>query len=200
MFSESLWPISAVIIVIILKYDINRLINLSIKRGFSFKFPWIEAKLEAEQRNALDNPANYTALNKMLPEIANDALRSIEERVASDAKLIDQAQRENTLIRAVAVHQLRAGHEFIYNRMYGSQIQLLKQLNELGGTASIDLFNYLYDDKSKYYSNYSFLDWIGFLVSANMIVISGSNAVLTVFGRDFLLYIVNQGLAEQKPL
>jgi hypothetical protein len=50
---------------------------------------------------------------------------------------IDVKARESILLSSLAEARLRAGHEFVYNRIFGSQISALKRLNEVG-QATVD--------------------------------------------------------------
>lgn len=93
-------------------------------------------------------------------------------------------------MRALAHSRLEAGHEFTYNRIFGSQIAALERLNEVG-RATVDIareFFRPYAEQPQVYSNYGFDGWLGFLKGSGLIVQTGNVLEISDFGRDFLMY------------
>lgn len=61
----------------------------------------------------------------------------IEAQLSNAVAAINAEHREPVLLWALAVTRLEVGYEFVYNRIFGSQIAGLKRLNELG-RATVD--------------------------------------------------------------
>jgi hypothetical protein len=85
--------------------------------------------LEQQQTNApVGNPATSPAIAANLPPIVNrPALQILENRISELLAPIQQQDREPVLIRGVAAARLQGTHEFVYNRIFGSQIAWLEK-------------------------------------------------------------------------
>jgi hypothetical protein len=101
---------------------------------------------------------------------------------------IDKQAREATLVRALAETRLLAGHEFVYNRIFGSQILALKRLNEVG-QATIDDVQQFFKPYAEQYPQ---------LYSKYVIVQKDGLVEISDFGRDFLIYLTIMRLSENK--
>ncbi|MEJ0038477.1 MAG: hypothetical protein WDO68_20760 [Gammaproteobacteria bacterium] len=53
----------------------------------------------------------------------------MEQRIQELVAAIPPADRQAQLVRALAISRLLASHEFVYNRIFGSQIEGLKRLD-----------------------------------------------------------------------
>jgi hypothetical protein len=102
---------------------------------------------------------------------------------------------------------VQATHEFIYSRIFGSQIEALKQLDLRGpmGASLEEAQQYFRDQVVKlhpeFYSGYGFDGWLGFLVFNNLVAKDEKSGRLTVtpYGHDFLVYLREQRMNEAKP-
>lgn len=87
-------------------------------------------------------------------------------------------------------------------RIFGSQIAALKRLNEVG-RATVDdareFFRPYAEQFPQLYNNYGFDGWLGFLKGGGLIVQNGNVLEISDFGRDFLIYLTERRLAENKP-
>jgi hypothetical protein len=99
-------------------------------------------------------------------------------------------------------------HERNYNAIFGSQLQLLEQMNPaIGVPPSVP--RQIYDAAKaafpEMYRDYTFDQWIAFLQNGGLITVGGhslstlGNYVLTPYGRGFLKYIVDRRLSVNKP-
>jgi hypothetical protein len=90
----------------------------------------------------------------------------------------------------------------IYNFIYGSQIKLLQKLNS-GGQFPKEKIKYFYDAAKDIwpdlYNNYSFEQYMNFLSSAGLVVISSNGVVtLTSLGQDFLRFLIEDNRPTDK--
>jgi len=89
----------------------------------------------------------------------------------------------------------------IYNLIWGSQIALLNFLNAKIYATVEDLRGFYDFAAIQYpdtYASYSFDQYINFLRSQNLLRVDNDVYQITVKGRSFLLFLVNQALNQNK--
>jgi hypothetical protein len=162
-----------------------------------------KAKIDAAEQQQGDNPAalKLEVQKHMLEPSPRAAVNIIEARIRLEAENVDTEKKEALLLRALAQSRLQAGHEFTYNRIFGSQILCLKRLNEVG-RATVDdareFFKPYAEQFPQIYTNYSFDEWLRFLI-ANVLISQNADIIeITDFGRDFLFYLTDARLSENK--
>jgi hypothetical protein len=199
------WPIVTVIVTLLLKGEIFTFLRSILQRNFEFELPGgFKGKVDAaeQQKSADQNPASKELTVAAPAPSQNPALNRIVTELQNALNTIDKQVRETTLVRALAEVRLRAGHEFVYNRIFGSQISALKRLNEVG-QATIDdtqqFFKPYSEQFPQLYSKYGFDKWAGFLESNGLIVQKDGLVEISDFGRDFLIYLTTMRLPENKP-
>ena len=218
------WPSAVVSLALIFKSPLTKF--LTSLRGLELEGGGFKAKVDAaevEQQQAAKNPfvpesgefileldaGRQLSVEKPKgsepsPPAPSErpAVARLENELRNELQAVDSQQREERLIRVLAETRLRAGHEFIYNRIFGSQIVFLKRLNELV-IRTVDQAHEFFEPFAKQfpqiYSNYSFEAWLNFMVINALVLRSGDNLVIDEIGRDFLSYIVLQRLLENKP-
>ena len=218
------WPSAVVSLALIFKSPLTKF--LTSLRGLELEGGGFKAKVdaaEAEQQQGAKNPFGPESSESILeldasrqlsdekpkkpessPVMASPrpAVARLENETRNELRAVDSQQREERLIRALAEIRLRAGHEFIYNRIFGSQIVFLKRLNELAN-CTVDQAHEFFQPFAKQfpqvYSNYSFEAWLNFMVTNALVLRNGDNLMIDEIGRDFLFYIVLQRLLENKP-
>jgi len=114
----------------------------------------------------------------------------------------DLTQQNNLLLRALAETRIRAGHEAIYNRIFGSQLEAMKTLDTRGSATVADAKQY-YDSLiprfPNMYPGYSFESWLGFMVGVGLVSREGERLTPTFYGHDFLVYLTENRLSGEKP-
>jgi hypothetical protein len=129
---------------------------------------------------------------------------SIDHRITGDVeanirmqiqKLPVGEQRETFLVRGATALIVCVQFEEIWHNIFGSQIKVLQQLNgEALKRATI--FGYYADaalDGPQMYSGYSFDKWLGFMRSELLLKEDGELIRITVKGRAFLKFLVEEG-------
>lgn len=129
-------------------------------------------------------------------------LLDAERRILDDLKTrhIDApADREKTLVRALASNYIILHFERAAINLWASQLACLRFLNSREGGADISelvtFYNLAKDEYPTWYENYPFDGWLGFLRSFNLVGEKDSKAFITVAGREFLKYLVAAGKA-----
>lgn len=118
------WPIAAVVIAHAFKANFIDLIPAILKRKWEFEVPgWFKAKIDAAEQQQGKNPTGEKLAEKAVmepsPRVAVDL---IEKILLAEIESIEESKKEAVLLRSLALTRLEAGHEFCYNRIFGSQI------------------------------------------------------------------------------
>jgi len=184
------------------------------------KTPVGEAAIEiAEQQASSKNPADATlpaALAEsvptstaaidgaaVLPPAPRIGVQILEHELREQIDALDPNIKLAVSIRALAEARLRAGHEFVYNRIFGSQIIALKALNQRGPISEAEArkeFEPLKVQFPEIYEKYPFEGWAGWLQRMDLVTFQNGSYEITQLGKDFLIYLAETGLMENKPL
>jgi hypothetical protein len=120
----------------------------------------------AEQAAAENPAADKLSQTSSLDPSPRPAVNRIENDMRGQLKAIDPGKREAVLLRTLSETKVIQGHEYIYNRIFGSQIGFLKRLNEVH-RITVDqargFFKHYADQFLPTYSNYSFESWLKFM-------------------------------------
>jgi hypothetical protein len=116
---------------------------------------------------------------------------------------LNEADKSNYFVATAAALHIQLQHERHYIAMFGSQIVLLKRLNEVGTVGlPVEVARTIYDQAVAVfpiaYQTYSFDQWLGFLVNAGLITLQGNTLMVTPYGNGFLQYMVQRQLSELK--
>src|SRR5208283_51446 len=200
------WPISFGFVFWILRPGLLKVLPSLADRkveveGLGFKAT-IDAS-EAEQQQAVtDNPASEKLPAAVpLPSNERPALNRMEMRLRDDLKHIDPDKRENVLLQSLARTRLDGVHEFMYNRIFGSQIAFLRRLNEIPQITIEGAREFLKPFQTKFpqiYQTYDFEKWLNFLTTNGLVKQTGNVLVITDFAHDFLIYITQRRLTDNK--
>ncbi len=148
------------------------------------------------------------------PSPADELLRSFDNQLLIEQEglirgyleqkeIQNPAERERILIRYLASSYIVQRFESIYHSMWGSQLRALQLLNEsepygvlrnalepwyeLGKTLEPD-----------WYANYTFEQWYGFMEGMILVVNQAGTVHITVFGNEFLKYIIQSTYSLNK--
>ena len=169
------------------------------------------SETEAETSPSTDaSPALYIAKIKAM--VSEDQLAGPVKIVRDDlTKNVgpDPKNQVEALTYLSAGLNVQLAHERNYNAIFGSQLQLLEQMNPgIGVPPSVA--RQIYDaakaaSPEEVYRNYTFDQWIAFLQNGGLITVAEhglgtvGNYVLTPYGRGFLKYLVDRRLSVNKP-
>jgi hypothetical protein len=121
------------------------------------------------------------------------------ERVAT----IPPAEQLNTVLDALTVERLKFNHEFVYNRIFGSQLNALRQLLTVDHATDADarrhFQEYVVPLAPEFYKTFPYERWVGFLVRTGLVDQEGDTYRINAFGIDFLHYLVIARFPENKP-
>ena len=130
-------------------------------------------------------------------------LRDIEKRLKMDLKNRGLEKKED-LIKLLAVVTILLSFERIHSMIFGSQIFLLKRLNEMRGKGIpkevvLSYFKKVQELHPKL-GSWSPEEYLSFLKTQALITIQENNYHITNLGGEYLTWIARNGRQEEKPL
>ena len=152
------------------------------------------------------NPAGGT-LSRMPPP--HELYDLIGQKTLGDLQEIfsdDQESKLNWAVRLYARAEIERLHEFHYRVIFGSQLQALKELNQLR-RARADKFEHYYNAAKEteagkvVLENTDFEKWGQFLIDIGYVVWAADNdeeVLITAFGIDFITWIAGRGISEYR--
>jgi hypothetical protein len=207
LFRILAWPVLIGLVVWYLQDGISKLLQSFSARTLKIKAPGgFEASVDAPINQGGDagtkiTGAPITAAAPLEPA-PRAAVMHLEEELRQQLAGIDPAEQNARLFRELAETRLRAGHEAIYNRIFGSQLNALRNLDQRGtGTVAeaLQFYNALIPLYPTMYPGYSFDNWLGFMITNGLVIREGDQLRAGVYGHDFLLYITELRLSTDKP-
>lgn len=200
------WPVAVVVVAAWFKPTVASFFPTLLRRAFQVEVPgFFKAKVDAEEQKAVEAPPSAAALDTkaVLAPSPRLAVNTVEGKLRQDIQTVEINSREAILLRALAETRLTSGHEFTYNRIFGSQIAALRQLN-LVGEATFEQARQFFSQYSQRYPEMygrelAFEDWLSFLVRLGHVEQHGNMLRVTEIGRDFLFYLTDRRLPEDKP-
>jgi hypothetical protein len=190
------WPtaatIVAVVLAVIFRRELGQLISRTKKVGAT--------GLETYDASTPPTQPERKGVEEFIRSFDNPLLVEAEAAIAKDLKdrnINSPADRERTLIRALASQNILGHFERVANSVWASQMLLLRFANTQAAGVPLADAKLFYDDaKSKFaawYENYTFERWLGFLESHKLIQNSNGTLLISAAGREFLKYHVHTG-------
>jgi hypothetical protein len=130
----------------------------------------------------------------LLLEAEQLILKDLKER-----KIETSGDREKTLVRLLASTNIILHFERVHGIIWASQLACLRYINPRNQGADVAEITPFYEmakaEYAAWYDSYPFERWLGFLQSFNLILERDSRLFITVFGREFLKYLIATGKA-----
>ena len=149
------------------------------------------------------------AAQELLVAIGNSiVLQDIETRIQQDLEnrgLATGGDTEKVLIKHLAATKILLEFEQIHNLVFGSQIFILKRLNEVAGQGKPEEFVIGHFEHVKELFADSFRDWnlsqyLEFLFARFLILRNNGFFHITNFGVEYLTWVARNGRREDNPL
>lgn len=197
MIEVLIWPIVvlifAVFFVLVFREPIARLID----RTTQVSKKGIQAESPREQKA----DTSISKVDEFLRVYDNQLLLESEKFIQTHLDSLhpkDATEREKFLLRNFAALAITWSFDRIYYLIYGSQIAALHYLNDnRNSPLTTEHIHPFFDDAvNKFpnvYSSYGFEGWLGFLVTSNLVQRNGNDVGITIQGKEFLKYLVEQG-------
>lgn len=193
----------SIVFIIIFRAPISLLIpkirKIS-KDGLSIEESTPEAQLE-------DN--NSEAVQELLNVVENTIVISdLENQICADLELKGLNASDDTskvLVRHLAGTQLLLHLEQVHHLIFGSQIFLLKKLNEVVGQGRAMSYvathiDHIKNSYPKELGEWSTEQYLEFLFGRNLVIRHGEQLHITNFGVEYLVWVARSGKREDNPL
>lgn len=190
---------------------LNQVLSISNTQNQSQQHTNVYGDFYSENKKGIQKlEPNKDEVQALLDVIGNSKMiKEVEDGIIVDLdakNLAHDTDTDKVLIRHLAGTKIVLEFERINNIIFGSQIQLLKELNTLisRGKLETDVFNGI--EKVLRQFNEILKDWtkeqyLGFLYTSNLIVRSDNEKIhITVKGVEFLSWMVRNGIKEDKEL
>lgn len=196
------WPhfafLTALICVLLFRAQIGNLLSrvTSIDKSGIKAQPAPEAQREEKQREAAQ--ALLDAIGTSI------VLKDVEARIRkelTDRGLETHGDTANVLIRHLAATRILLEFEQVHNLIFGSQIFLLKKLNEVAGQGKSKEFVEDYFTRVQELFPEAFREWtleqyLAFLLGRLLIVAQDGKYHITNLGVEFLTWMARNGRRE----
>jgi hypothetical protein len=196
------WPFVALIFAVFFSLAFWKPIARLIDRTVSVSKKGLQASAPKEQK--VESPTSK--VDEFLKVYDNQLITESERFIQTHLDSLhpkDSSEREKFLLRNFAALTIAWAFDKTYYLIYGSQIVALHYLNDHRNVPlttkhispfyeeGVRTFPYLYTSDS-------FEGWLGFLVTTNLVQKNGDDVGITIRGREFLKYLVDQGLPINK--
>ncbi|SDP96120.1 hypothetical protein SAMN05428975_4155 [Mucilaginibacter sp. OK268] len=147
-----------------------------------------------------------TNIDKVFAAYSKENLSDFRELVLAETefdKLQSDTQKVEHLIKYSTFIYMRFHFELIYKNIFGSQIQLLQVLNSVKWetTENIEVHYKLTSLKNQTaYDNFSFDEYLKFLINFNLIGKDEDRFFITFKGLDFLRFLIDTNKNPFLPL
>ena len=179
------------------------LISLLKEKLFKFKAGPFEVDLikpgqEQSARVEEDKARDKSILEKATYFFREDTVTRFQEYVKTEsgyANLPTDREKYETLLKYSTTLYIIKTFETLYNTIWGSQLQLIQNLNSVG-VADNGILSHYYDyAKTQYpdaYDKYPIEDWTKFLIEYQLMRrVDSEHVEITTVGIDFLKFLVD---------
>ncbi len=212
-FTENLktiaWPTVCLTILFVLKEPLIELIKRINKIGNDKTGVYLESTINVPQKDNQPIESNggisNDLINKVLNLVSKATLESVENSIKQETDLDNistESEKKDLLFNYSKALYLVKEFREIYQIIFGSQIKLLQSLNGSKNDNEKSLLTFYESASLKYpeaYNNYKYSQYLHFLEVNNLIKRDDNDIiVITIFGRDFLKFITENGYSIDK--
>ena len=200
------WPHFTFIFAVIFIFIFKKSLSSFISRVKSIDKSGVKTSATPEAQREEDKKE---AVQELLDAIGSSiVMQDLENRIKSDLlerSLEVKGDTITILIKHLAAARILLSFEQIHSLIFGSQIFLLKELNEVAGQGKPKEFiDSYYQDVQKLFSeqlgSWTLEQYLSFLLGRLLITIADNTYHITNFGVEYLTWIVRNGRREDNPL
>jgi len=188
--------------VIMFRGQIGALISrmTSIEKSGVRAMPAPEAQREKQRAEAVQELLLAVGDSIVLRDIEGRIRYDLEER-----ELETETDSAKVLIKHLAGMTILLEFEQVHNLIFGSQIRLLRRLNEVvgQGQTSEDIaayFDHVKELFEEQLGGWSLDEYMGFLVGRSLVIVNENTYHVTNLGVEYLTWMARNGRSENRPL
>ena len=196
------WPICLVILVIVFYKQISNLIQRIVKidkEGIT-AVPLSEHQLEKPKSEAVQSLLDVIGKSIVIASLEDEIKNFLyEEGLETTGNTV------NVLIRHLAGTRLLLSFEQTHSQIFGSQLALLRLLNEMVGqgrsvTFINDYFDHIKLSFPEAFDEWSVDQYLNYMF-VNLLITQNENKIhITNKGVEYLTWIARNGIQDNKPL
>lgn len=199
-----IWPgvvlILGVVAILVLKKPLTRLVD----RITHIDKSGIRA---ASQDVAVaKNPEEKQVSSRELMEVAFNGVIKDQEQLIRDQlgkiRFDSPAEKESLLTRALARSQVYAQYDRVSTLIFGSQLELLVEASSRPAGISFqlvaDAFHRVKTQDSVFHEQTTLESYQRFLLNSNLLYAEGDALKITMFAKEFLKYLIDNGLTNRR--
>jgi hypothetical protein len=191
------WPAVALVLGMVFIFVFRQPVTRFLDRTRHISAPGIKAMTSVED---VIKQQSGKPVDDLLSAFDNPMLRIREKGIKEELdrrQISDPTERERALIRHLASLQNAFNFENAYRLIWGSQLAALDILNTRAEGELPEALRPIYhkaaENNPEVYSQYSFDEWLTFLKNANLLRQDEQTLHITIEGREFLKYLIEQG-------
>lgn len=207
LIKSALWPALFAGCFFFYRHEFKQLIPRIRKAGATgFEVDPAESA-EQQKKISSDTAIGSEVLKDFSGLSRTAAIKEVELEIHKQLKQkIDSAEiraedQVDYLVRHLAEDRLCLKFERDYSIILGSQILMLKNINEKSHLKIEDAKSIFDFAKAKFpdiYDDFSYDNWVSFPQIAGLMIMDGNRFKLTNNGKDFLLYLTIRGMTTEK--
>lgn len=193
------WPLVALVLGIVALVLFRAPLLLFLHRADEVGVAGIKISAKAQGQHQLDAPLQISKVEELSKAMQSSMLTEVEEGLKKNLDVLTKnpEEREKMLLKLLSVNQISVAFERVYHSIFGSQLAALQFLvsssSGLEDTGSLAPFYEQAKSKNpEFYDSYSFENWLSFLQSNLLIVYQNQKIGITVRGKEFLKYLIDQ--------
>lgn len=191
------WPIAATVIAVLFRTDIRSVLPRIRKAGPT------GVELDPVQQQNIGKADLTLSAAKQLPGLVRTrAVEDLERLLRQNLNAFPEDDRLDWALVELARSRLVAHFERVYRAIFGTQMAILRRLNEQNTITTEGAKQFYLEHAAKHteiYETYGFDGWITFLMNENLIMQHEDKLDISPVGRDFLVYTTIKGMTELKP-
>jgi hypothetical protein len=146
----------------------------------------------------VQSPVNFDAAEHFRLAYHSDLTAEGEKNIKLAAAQNQPDDREGFLAKIIGIGMVSYVHDLTWAYIFKSQILMITELNRRNGMMPLADAKSFYDEAaiacSKVYVNYSFDQWIKFVITQQLVLKHPSDMLeITMRGKDFLKYLTHWG-------
>ena len=190
------WPLAALGIAALFSKEIKQILPRIKQLGPT------GVHLESPEQEG-SKPDDVTAAgiaSVSLGPLIDPVAANFEENTNDILENIPEVERVPRLVRALAFQQLNKSFALAYHGIFGSQIRALRELNvrNISRSQADDWFKELQKENSAF-AEWNLDEYLNYLFSWQLVEESMGLISITETGRNFLRFLVEHKLSEDRP-
>lgn len=200
-----IWPgvslLLGIAVVLVLKKPLSRLVDRVThidKTGIraasqeSIAAPRVEEEKQISSRELME-----VAFNSVIKD-QEQLIRGHLSKIRFESPV----EKEALLTRALARSQIYAQYDRLSTLIYGTQLDLLIEASSRPSGIDLQLVALRFQDVKKndpvFHEQTTLDSYQGFLVKSNLLLVEGDRLKITVFAKEFLKFLVDNGLTHKR--